>query len=476
MFMNTDVKLPCSQVASIELTDYSRIKDETHRNKCKAIQENINNKNYSIHVFNEDRQGNQESLKVFDYYAGDYWTQQYVGVLLHDNQKVIIGSRFDTAEKQFFLNYVFCKAYGLNPNIFQEMNPTCDMEKTWDLFLIIMFLETLEKAFKKGYYKEYTKNQYNDAKLKGPINVARHIKENMLFSGNIAYSRRENSIDNPINNLILYTLKHINVRYNNFAKNRIKEKNDFKDCIDYLIYTIHENDVDKKTLIKNTQKPVTRHIFHDYEKVRVLARLILKNMGLNIFSESRKSVKGVLLNMEKLWENFLEKTFFADVSLKYSYELQTQKALPILFNEGQTLQTIRPDFVLSQNKIPVMVLDAKYKNYAKENEDFKVKREDIYQVLSYMYAYEVQHGGSIFPVIANEAERNHQLKTFTLWNKKNTPQFYTLPIVVPQACNYFLEYCKQFDEDIKNMQAEFFFNKTLSTPQPHKITHKISIK
>lgn len=62
---------------------------------------------------------------------------------------------------------------------------------------------------RKGIFKTYIRYKYNDENIKGTIDVARHISKNTPFTGNIAYSQREFSYDNPLTELIRHTIEFI---------------------------------------------------------------------------------------------------------------------------------------------------------------------------------------------------------------------------------------------------------------------------
>ena len=75
--------------------------------------------------------------------------------------------------------------------------------------LIFLFPFYLKEAMRKGSFKTYIRNQYNDDNVKGTIDIARHIKKNTPFTGNIAYSHREFSYDNYLMQLIRHTIEFI---------------------------------------------------------------------------------------------------------------------------------------------------------------------------------------------------------------------------------------------------------------------------
>lgn len=89
-----------------------------------------------------------------------------------------------------------------------DLNTIIDRdEKVIDLFIFIF--PYYLKAMRKGLYKEYTRNEYNNNNVKGTIDIQRHIKNNTPFIGKIAYSQREFSYDTYILQLIRHTIEFI---------------------------------------------------------------------------------------------------------------------------------------------------------------------------------------------------------------------------------------------------------------------------
>ena len=81
-------------------------------------------------------------------------------------------------------------------------------EQVFD-FLLYLFPKLLNDALTQGIYKEYQRNEYNDANVRGVIDINRHIKKNMPFNGRIAYRTREFSHDNNVTELIRHTIEYI---------------------------------------------------------------------------------------------------------------------------------------------------------------------------------------------------------------------------------------------------------------------------
>lgn len=72
-----------------------------------------------------------------------------------------------------------------------------------------MFPKFLNEALSQGLYKEYKRNEYNDANVRGTIDINRHLRSNMPFNGRVAYRTREFSHDNHVTELIRHTIDYI---------------------------------------------------------------------------------------------------------------------------------------------------------------------------------------------------------------------------------------------------------------------------
>lgn len=48
-------------------------------------------------------------------------------------------------------------------------------------FLLYLFPKLLNEALVQGIYKEYQRNEYNNANVRGTIDINRHLKLNFTF-------------------------------------------------------------------------------------------------------------------------------------------------------------------------------------------------------------------------------------------------------------------------------------------------------
>lgn len=389
---------------------------------CRELQTSIDtSKEISIININGD---NETSPTIFSNFNNEYSAQKYVGVLEYKGNKIVIGSRFDSDNNQFFLQYVFSNAFDMQGKIFDEMNTFGKSEDSWDLLLVIIYARELKEAMKKGLFRVYRNYQYNDSKVKGQIDIARHIKLNMIDNGKVAYNSREYSIDNYYNYLFLKAYDVIDKKYPNILKRLIADDENVKSGISSLRSKL-VNDLKSQEILKNTNKRIVHPVYKKYEELRKTSTLILRKMGINTMNSDNTKVTGFVIDMTKLWEQFIEKTMFRKIEPN-NYSI-AQKTFPIL-NGKRTLQ---PDFYWRKKNL---VIDAKYKSSwgLTLNNDWGYVREDVFQVLTYMLSLKCRFGGVVFPTELNISfTYDEKLSVFPDGNMNNV--FFRLPYFIKKA-------------------------------------------
>src|SRR5699024_7776858 len=118
-----------------------------------------------------------------------YISSNIMGYLGYKEEKLIIKSRFANGNKDYLFKYLLEKVIKF-PN-FIELSTDLDKDNRLFDFLIFLFPYYLKRAMRKGIYKIYIENKYNDINLKGKIDINRHIQKNIPFVGIIAYNVRE---------------------------------------------------------------------------------------------------------------------------------------------------------------------------------------------------------------------------------------------------------------------------------------------
>lgn len=318
-----------------------------------------------------------------------------MGFLGYGNERLVIDSRFCSESEDFFLQYLLEQVVEY-PNVF-DLETNFNLKNQIFNVLIFLFPRYLKNAMRKGLFKTYIRNDYNDSNPKGTIKIARHIKENMPFMGRVSYSQREYSYDNYLIELVRHTIEFIKVK--SFGKTILERA---KDEVEKIIevtsnYRFH----DRAKILTDNKKNIIRHAyFHEYRALQYLCILILQNQNQEI-GTGINQVYGVLFDGAWLWEEYINtllKDFFHHPMNK------AHKNMHHLFQNGNG--RIYPDFI-SKNHNNRIIADAKYKPIG------NIGNSDYFQVLAYMMRFETKTGYYFYPEV-------YEAKNSLLWLNKGS--------------------------------------------------------
>ena len=320
---------------------------------------------------------NQTILQSLDYC---YQTSNVMGFLGFNNEQLVIESRFSNNEKDYFLLYLLEKALN-EPNVVQLFISANQENKLFN-FLLFLFPYYLKKAMRKGPFKVYVCNKYNDANIRGRIDIPRHIKKNTPFTGKVAYVQREFSYDNHLMELIRHTIDFIQQKPYSALLNKVN--NEVQMVIDS---TFTFNRYDKQKIIQLNKKKTVRHAyFYEYRSLQRLCLAILENRKHQI-GYGKQQIHGILFDGAWLWEEYIN-SLIGD----YFYHPlnRSNKGAQYLFSGHRGL--IFPDFISSYMDQKI-IADAKYKT------NQNISNKDYLQVLAYMFRFDANIGFFIYPEV-----------------------------------------------------------------------------
>lgn len=325
-----------------------------------------------------DKIGKQYVCEVKD---GKLYTGNIMGFIGYGDTKVRIHSRFAQGDDDYFLHYMLQKVFAIN--LF-DLKYHSDEESIFD-FLIYLFPAFLKRAMRQGLYKEYQTREYNDADIKGRIDVARHIRMNVPFAGKVAYSTREYAYDNHVTQLIRHTIEFIS--NHPYGGGILKNDDLTKDAVSLIkdatpTYTQNE----RRKVVNQNLRPLSHPYFSEYRHLQHLCMQILRYEEIK-YGRNEDEIYGVLFDGAWLWEEYLN-TLLKDCGYKHPQNKVFSGRIH-LFTDNSGARY--PDFFKDG-----IVLDAKYKRY----EDIALQRidgDDLHQVITYMYILSAQYGGLIVP-------------------------------------------------------------------------------
>lgn len=318
-----------------------------------------------------------------------YRSSNVMGFLGCGDERLIIESRFSNGEDYFF-QYLLDRVLDF-PN-FVNLESDANQDNRLFNFLLFLFPHYLKTAMRKGLFKKYIRNRYNDGNVKGTIDVARHIEKNTPFTGSVAYSQREFSYDNSLMELVRHTVEFIKGKpYGNHLL--LKVKDEVKLVVNA---TPGYEACDRQKIIEQNKKHTVRHAyFREYRALQRLCLLILCHQKNQIGTGSRQ-IYGILFDGAWLWEEYVN-SLIEDVF--YHPMNKGGKGAQRLFDGNIGL--IYPDFI-SRSTEKRMIADAKYKLID------NIGNRDYLQVLAYMFRFDAKTGHYLYP----EAEGLDDLKLY----------------------------------------------------------------
>jgi len=218
------------------------------------------------------------------------------------------------------------------------------------------------------------------------INITEHIRFNIPFQGNVAYRTRENSYDNNIMHLIRHVISYIKSQYSYFHSKLLSKNEYFRSCQTVEQVTPSWKLQESAKIMRSASTPLNHPYFMEYEPLRKLCLQILYKEGASVYSQkSTSQIEGVVFDGAWLWEKYIGSLL---KPLGFKHHLYSENKDGINVFQGNSYK-LYPDFLNNEKKV---VLDSKYKRLTN-----RPNREDLHQMLSYMYLTEAKLGGLIFP-------------------------------------------------------------------------------
>lgn len=387
--------------------------------------------------------------------------------------ELIIQSRMDG--KHPFLLYSMLQAAGMDLKGSGLSNPV-SMDELFEFLLVYWYMNQLTETYRLGAFRTYQRFQRNDEKVRGTIDISRHIRLNMgLNNGKIAYSYRERTADNAFNHLLIRTYRELERNFPDHVR-KVNEKNsEIKKIIQELCIlapSYHKESI--QTIMRKNQQRIHQPYYQPYEKLRQTCFRVLRHMGFSVFSGEEEEVEGILFYVPDLWELYVKEkldTWLEEINNEnpdIDVELEFQETVEIWGKEKRPetkketgdnqdsesekeiiyTQDTRPDFILKSEKGPFMILDAKYRpgwekamqdnkqdNKQDNEKDNKLGEEllgDYNKCIRDMNSIGAHATGVVFPYDPAKKKDNEIIEHYiSQYNKID--RFFTFPFRIPKS-------------------------------------------
>ena len=401
----------------------------------------------------EDLTKEQMILQSVNYSCRTGNIMGFIGYSDGDNdEKLIIQSRFSNEDNEdYFFRYMLSKIS--STNVFDLQTDT-DFEGQLFNYLYFLFPMYLQTAMRKGLFKEYIRKQYNDVSIKGTIEIARHIKLNTPFLGDVAYCQREFSYDNDVMELIRHTIEFIKTK--EFGKTLLSKVSDeIKAVIEATSnYKLANR---QKVISANIKKPIIHAFYYEYRALQNLCLWILQHRKHQIGFGTSK-IYGILFDGSWLWEEYINTLIGAHF---YHPMNKGNSGAQWLFfdNENHFNGLIYPDFI-SRDKENRIITDAKYKPIK------NIGRDDYLQLVAYLYRFDSRRGYYVYPESGDNDDDSLFLLKGSSYDNTDKDSYKRFPsdiiisklgLRIPQYAVSFNHFCSQMIVSENNFKKEIRF-------------------
>lgn len=390
-------------------------------------------------------------------------TFNLIGFIGDGKAQIEINSRFsnivegdkNTKSKEnvqdYFLYYMLSKVFAVNI-VNMEVGGGC--LKEIDL-LIFIFPRLLKEALRQGLFKQYVKKEYNDANVRGVININKHIRFNYPANGRIAYSTKEFSYDNNITQLIRHTIEYLHTLP--MGRELLNSDKDVEQCVRLITQsTPSYQKGNRRSIITENNRPLTHPYYTNYRALQSLCLAILKKERISHGSQNNK-VHGILIDASWLWEEYIatiiKETGFVHHTTSNSFKLFKD------VENGNKFQNIIPDYIWTLNNGKEIVADAKYIPLNRfDNTDAERASAIYYKTIMYMYRFATNKGYLLYPYSEeeNENEKNDVID-YEIDNEKGC-HLYKIRLTIPKCEGEYSD----FKTNIATNEQEFI--KKLQNP------------
>ena len=351
----------------------------------------------------------------------------FVGV---NGLQVKIKSRFDEGRDDYLLHYMLQKV--LSFNLF-NLNHNNEQEDIFD-FIMFVFPFLLKSALRQEIYREYQNYKHNDSNIRGTIDVAKHIGQNIPFRGNFAYSTREYSCDNNMTELIRHTIEFMKTK--KYGQSVLTIDQETIENVGLIIdHTPLYNRNERERIISKNLRMKAHPYYTEYRPLQSLCLQILRMDGIK-YGEADDEICGILFDGAWLWEEYVNSLLYPKGFIHP--ENKHGKGKIYLFEGNSGVRY--PDFYKGD-----YVLDAKYKRLGSYDRVSKVERDDVHQIITYMTNLHATKGGFIVPL----EKKQERIPTARL--KESASTLSILGVEISKASSSYTDFCNE----MKVLEKEF---------------------
>jgi len=255
-----------------------------------------------------------------------------------------------------------------------------------------LFAAELQRILTRAPHHEYTHTESTETQLRGQLDLQRQLQRQGPTPTAFEMSYDELTSDTVANRGIYQAaLRLTYLVEDNQLSSQLQRQHQ------QLRTWVSTDPVTPAELARVEPSRLNEH----YETILRLAEHVLRNSYLDSFVPTQQTSFGILVNMNTIFENAIERAAQDVLRESEEWEATPQSRIKPIATGGDPPVNMYPDVVIKRGDEVQLVADAKWKTGT-------ISQSDIYQMTSYMLAHDVP-GILLFPEQGGELETSYRV-------------------------------------------------------------------
>jgi len=244
-----------------------------------------------------------------------------------------------------------------------------------------IYLNEVSLLLRQGLVKKYRKDASNVKALKGRINFAKNIQQNLIHQERFFTIHQQYDYEHLINQILLKGLSVLKLLSNDDS---------IRSRVDKLRFTfpeIQEINIDQASFVKINLNRKTE----SYTEAIKIAKMLILNYSPDI-SKGQDDMLALLFDMNKLWEKYIYKRLKQGENGNYTVSFQENQ-------EFWENRIIKPDLVIVKDE-ETTIIDTKWR-LAEPN---KPSDGELKQMFAYNLNWDARKSILLYPKVGKKVE------------------------------------------------------------------------